>query len=202
MKHYEEIANRVLERRDEYVARQKQKRQTVMRITSVTCAFALVALVGFGVWQAGGQNADPAVENTGTSTTLPVEQDVLKNPDGLGGLDEGCPVHNEYYHAISGNFDREKLTGYVEYYKSKEVPVGECDDPCNIVDFVKWAGITREELMKAKGWSEEELDEQVDYETSYGKAPYTKRQWLDAVLGDNPELSAWVFADESTWPED
>ena len=44
MKHYEEIANRVLERRDEYVARQNQKRQTVMKITSVACAFALVAL--------------------------------------------------------------------------------------------------------------------------------------------------------------
>ncbi len=46
-----EMVNHLLERRDQYVAEQKRKRKTAVRITTCAFSFTLAALLGIGVWQ-------------------------------------------------------------------------------------------------------------------------------------------------------
>ncbi len=53
MKNYNEIANDIFERREEYVAARREKRRSAVRITSAVCSFVLVALLGVGVWRSG-----------------------------------------------------------------------------------------------------------------------------------------------------
>ena len=65
MKNYEEIANTVFERRDAYVARQRQKRRTVIKITSAACVALTV-----GLWQGGVFDpATPPVDMPGDTTS-------------------------------------------------------------------------------------------------------------------------------------
>lgn len=53
MKDYTEIANEIFQRRDMYIANQRKKRKTVVRVTAVICSFALIALIGISVLQSG-----------------------------------------------------------------------------------------------------------------------------------------------------
>jgi len=53
MKNYKEVADAVFKRRDEYVAKQKKKRKTVITtLASLFCA-CIVLTIGFGMWQSG-----------------------------------------------------------------------------------------------------------------------------------------------------
>ena len=94
MKSCNEMVNSLMERLDAYEVQQKQKRKTVMRITSVACAFAVVAAVGVGLWQGGAFDTEtPPVEEPSTGT-------VTENLEGIGG-DSGearCKVHSHEYH--------------------------------------------------------------------------------------------------------
>ena len=189
MKNYEEIANSVFERRDAYVTRQKQKRQMVMKIASVTCAFALVALGAFGVAKSGWLTPDtPPVDDP--AVTVPAEVPPI------GGDSGECTEHNVYYHRIVGNFTKDQKETFRNWlgddYERSDY---------NIVNFVKVNNITREEFIEAYGglWTEDNLDE-IAWNHGNG-CPYTKNQFLDAIYGDDPELTAWVFAPVSTWPE-
>ena len=49
MKNYNEIADTIFERRDEYLAQQKAKRKKIAQITSAISCFILVAGIGFGM---------------------------------------------------------------------------------------------------------------------------------------------------------
>ena len=51
MKNYDEITNRLLERRDRYVSERKKKRKKTAGIAASFCCFAI--LIGFGAWQSG-----------------------------------------------------------------------------------------------------------------------------------------------------
>lgn len=51
MKSYDETTNNLLERREQYIAKQSKKRKRIVRITSVACSFVLVALIGLSIWQ-------------------------------------------------------------------------------------------------------------------------------------------------------
>lgn len=59
MKNSEEMVNSLLERRDRYVAEQRQKRKKTMGLATSLCCFCLVALLGFGMWQGGMFNTTP-----------------------------------------------------------------------------------------------------------------------------------------------
>lgn len=59
MKNYDELTNDLLERRDSYVAEQKRKRKTAMRVATSFCSICLVALIGFGVWNVS--NTQPTI---------------------------------------------------------------------------------------------------------------------------------------------
>ena len=45
MKSYDETTNNLLERREQYIAKQSKNRKRIVRITSVACSFVLVALI-------------------------------------------------------------------------------------------------------------------------------------------------------------
>lgn len=51
MKSYEEIANSVFKRRDEFFAEKKRKRAAAIKWTSAAVSFCLVAMIGIGIWQ-------------------------------------------------------------------------------------------------------------------------------------------------------
>ena len=186
MKTSAEMVNSLLERRDAYVTRQKQKRRTAMKIASATCAFALVALGAFGVAKSGWLTPDtPPVDDP--AVTAPTED----NGPGIGGDGENyCKVHSHQYHAETNFRGKSDWLSYLgEDYDLEDR---------TIIGFVEFEEITREEFMEVQGWTEETLDEIV---WAHGNGcPYTQRQFLDAIYGDDPELTAWVFAYESNWP--
>lgn len=53
MKNYEQMANALFERRENYMAEQRRKRKIVIRTVTSLCGVCLVALLGFGVWKVG-----------------------------------------------------------------------------------------------------------------------------------------------------
>ena len=62
MKNYDEIAQNLFERRDEYLKEQKSKKAKLKkRIIGTACVFA-VALAGFGVWKSGILSDKPKIE--------------------------------------------------------------------------------------------------------------------------------------------
>lgn len=195
MKSCNEMVNSLMERLDAYEVQQKRKRKTVMRITSVACAFAVVAAVGVGLWQGGVFDTEvPPVIEAPSYHTPSAPTSKVDNA-------EGCTVHQGMYHAISGNFEAGLIEKYFTYCKDKTPTDESCTEVGNIIEFVQWAGITREEYIESQGpfWTTDNLDEIA---WNHGKGcPYTKNQFLDAVYGDNEELSAWVFATIDTWPK-
>ena len=200
MKTSKEMVNSLLERRDAYVTRQKQKRRTAMKIASATCAFALVALGAFGVAKSGWLTPDtPPVDDP--AVTVPT--DITNNPDAVGGDMEECTIHSPYYHVIPVCCGADIVKEYDVHMKDYKASPGDCPEAMGtIVDFVQWSGISREEFIEAHGWSEEEMDEIYrEHDTATKRCPYTINQYLDAIYGDDPELTAWVFAGLSTWPK-
>lgn len=62
MKNYNEVAENVFRRRDEFNAVRKQKRrESTLRIGMAAACCCLAALTGFGAWQAGLLKQAPAV---------------------------------------------------------------------------------------------------------------------------------------------
>ena len=80
MKNCNEMVNSLLERRDQYAVEQKRKKKTAMRLTSVACSFAFVALLGVGAWQ-GGFLDRTSMTGIGDSVNTD-EQDYLDNLSG------------------------------------------------------------------------------------------------------------------------
>ena len=199
MKHYEEIANRVFERRDAYVARQKKRRQTAIRVTSVVSSFVLVALLGVGIWQSGWLTPEaPMVEEphaTGTTAPVSTTAPTTEKLDGTGGDEEECTVHSARYHRIPSNFRAYDMEVYLETKKEQD------GETINIVDFIEFFDISRETFIEAMKWDAVNLDEKIDDDEGDRYCPYTYNQYLDAIYGDDEELKAWVFAPEINWPK-
>ncbi len=201
MKTSAEMVSSLLERRDAYVTRQKQKRRTAMKIASATCAFALVALGAFGVAKSGWLTPDtPPVDDPAVTvpTTEPTEDTGLA----IGGDANECTEHGWRYHRIPGNllvvYDS---TPWEEVIKENKEE-GKYNESFNIINYVEYFNISREEHIELMGWDEEKLDELMDDREGNRYCPYTYNQLLDAIYGDDQELKEWVFAPEYTsWPE-
>lgn len=183
MKTSAEMVNSLLERRDAYVARQQQKRRTAMKVTSVVCAFALVALGAFGVAKSGWLTpATPSVDD-------PMATEPTGDLDGWGGDNNGCKEHNYVYHGIHGAYPKEDIDAFFEsiggVYGLEEN---------NIVNFVAYCGYTREEVMTYEGVTEDMWDEIADFGTGCN---FTFGQYIDAICGEDPELTEWVFSYDS-----
>ena len=109
---------------------------------------------------------------------------------GIGGDENMCKEHNMMYHAIPTD-----LRGCADYIESKG---GDLTEEDTIITFVQWAEISKEEFIESMHW-EDKLDEIA---LSHGNGcPYTYGQYLDAIYGDNQDLTAWVFnTPETEWP--
>ncbi len=154
-------------------------------------ALMLCVMLLFTVTACQAEEKEPAVD----PEAVVGSSDENDDGSGVGGDNTECKIHSMAYHAASGNFTQEQFELFYEW-------LGEDYDreDFNIVNFVQVNGITREEFIETRGgaWTEENLDE-IAWQHGNG-CPYTKNQFLDAIYGDDPELTAWVFAHESTWP--
>ena len=85
MKNYNEITDNLLKRRDQYVIEQKLKRKKMVGAASSFCGLCLIALVGFGIWQAEKDNTIPPINTTITpvseSTTATTPDIELPTPN-------------------------------------------------------------------------------------------------------------------------
>ena len=147
-------------------------------------------------------------ETTTTTTTVP------DDPPGIGGDDKSCVVHGMLYHSIQISPDQvgeERYEAYMKAYSYmyKEEPLPdpdltypftECNYPeSNIVNFVRFCGVTREQFVEYMGWDrkiaqmgeEAFLNTRVDDGNPYPL--FTYGDYLDAIYGDDPHLSEWVF---------
>ncbi len=113
---------------------------------------------------------------------------------GTGGDTDACTVHSFEYHNIDGYLldlvPQEAFNVFIEKYKGEDM---------TILAFVDYFGITREQFVSAMRW-EDKLD--MTALQHHPNAPYTYGQFVDAVYGDDAELTAWVFdADTLQYPE-
>lgn len=61
MKNCDEMVNSLLERREQYAAKQKRKRKVLTRTATSICCICLVALLSFGLWQSGTLEKTPPI---------------------------------------------------------------------------------------------------------------------------------------------
>lgn len=144
------------------------------------------------------ENGEETIITTTTTTTTPT-----KNLEGTGGDLDECRVHQPYYHAISGPFTHEMFENWAKYYEEQVKPYEDPEDPeggFTIVAFVECNNIAREDFPELAGWTTHELwDGDLDKPClrHWENCPYTYNQFLDAIYGDDPELSEWVFSMET-----
>ena len=149
---------------------------------------------------------------TTVTTTEPTTQPTTTpdNPPDTGGDDKSCVVHSLLYHSIPVGPDtvgQEVYDAFMQAYRQPipdpdlTYPFTECNYPeCNIVDFVKFTGITQEEFI-ASAWDQDWiasvggveafLDMPYDFGNPYSL--FTYGDYFDAIYGDDPHLTAWVF---------
>ncbi len=101
MKNYDELTNDLLERRDQYITEQRNKRKVMKRVITPICCFCLVALLGIGLWQGDFFNSKLPV--TLDDSTIIGEKDTIDDNDGLGGNDEKDMIYDN--DGSSGNDD-------------------------------------------------------------------------------------------------
>ena len=125
----------------------------------------------------GGEPADPAASGDSSAVV----------PMGTCGDEDSCTEHQFFYHAIDGDWEKaigkEKMDAYIEAYSGK-------GEESNIVAFVKFCGITREQYIEVMGMTDV-LDEKLT--RHHPDCPYTHREFVDAIFGDDPELSERIF---------
>lgn len=124
-----------------------------------------------------------------TTTTNPSD-------GGIGGDLDDCEVHQFYYHALSGNWTEEQFDTFREAHKNN----GGSQEDFNIISFVRCLEITREDFIEVVDWEgnaywEGDLDKPAL--AHYKDCPYTYNQFLDAIYGDDPDLTEWVFSYET-----
>ncbi|MBR3779539.1 MAG: hypothetical protein IKL13_07495 [Clostridia bacterium] len=69
MKNYDDLTNRLLERRNRYVAEQKKKKQVIARTTVSVGSVALVSLASFALFKSDAFRETPPISDGGATTT-------------------------------------------------------------------------------------------------------------------------------------
>ncbi len=200
----------------ERAARSPRKVHPLRWVAAVAAAAVMVA--GVGVWWHNRpddntppiMNSDTPIGDTTTTTvdTITPTQPTTTTtqPNGTGGDEWSCDAHNGWYHNFDGELidyiGSERFAAYIESLPEsrspdRTYPYHDCPYPeSNIVDCVKCFGITREQFIEAMGW-EDILDRtfvdsilDLDEPSRY---LYTFGDYVDAIYGDDPHLTAWVF---------
>lgn len=123
MKNYEEMAETVFRRIEEYKQTQRKRRRAIYTTAaSLTCA-ALVAVMGFTAWKMSNTEPSVSLDGGGANTTehTPKNPVILQNPTedistptesttdsyseppAIGGT-SFCPIHETYYHSFPSNW--------------------------------------------------------------------------------------------------
>lgn len=146
------------------------------------CLLSLLLCVFILVSFCAGCSGEPSGIDPVDSSSTPAA------PEGTGGDSEECTVHQFAYHAIDGDWEKhigqEKVDAYIEAYSGT-------GEEFNIVTFVKFCGITREQYIEVMGMTDE-LDEKLT--RHHPDCPYTNREFVDAIFGDDAELSERIFS--------
>lgn len=149
-----------------------------------------------------------------TTTTEPTTTTTTNDGGGTGGDEKSCVVHNATYHSIQigpNQVGKELYDAFIDQYMGwgkplpdpdLTYPFTECNYPeSNIVTFVQFCGVTREEFIEYMRWDKliEEMGEETFLHTRYDNYGswhmlYTYGDVLDAIYGDDPHLTAWVFS--------
>ncbi len=74
MKNYNEMANNVFERRDQYEINKKHKRKILTQTLTPICCVCLVLLLGIGFWQGDFIGTKPPIQ-TADDSVIPGEKD-------------------------------------------------------------------------------------------------------------------------------
>lgn len=108
MKNCDEMVNSLLERREQYAAKQKRKRRALTRTITSMCCVCLVTLLGFGMWRGGFFNITPPTQ-TIEDAVYPGVKDAFDESKGEPA--ENPTVNNKIIvHRIDGlSSDRYKL---------------------------------------------------------------------------------------------
>lgn len=209
------------------VERAAQRPQKVYPLRWVAAvAAAAVMMVGVGVWwQHRLEDTPPVTHSTNptgdtvSSTTSPISTEIpttttTNDGGGVGGDDKSCVVHNATYHSIQigpNQVGKELYDAFIDQYMGwgkplpnpdLTYPFTECNYPeSNIVNFVRFCGVTREQFIEYMRWDEiiEEVGEEAFLNMRYDNYGswhmlYTYGDVLDAIYGDDPHLTAWVFS--------
>ena len=162
---------------------------------------------------------DGIISTQTTTAPTPTETTTTTTNDGggVGGDEWSCDGCSPWYH----NFDGE-LLDYIGWDRfdqwnasttrlppDRTYPYHDCRFPdSNIISCVEYFDITREQFIKAMGW-EDVLDRPFDSmynEDEPSPYLYTYGDYLDAIYGDDPHLTAWVFgasiAEVETYEDD
>ena len=136
-------------------------------------------------------------DSTGTDAKTTTTTTVANVDDGgTGGDMDDCTIHQFFYHAISGNWTQEQFDAFIDYNHKQGSP----EERFNIIEFVKYLEIPREDFPMWAGWTTHKTwDGNLDKPalSHYNNCPYTYNQFLDAIYGDDPELTEWVFSYET-----
>ena len=77
MKNYDDLTNRLLERRNRYVAEQKKKKQMIARTTVSVGSVALVSLAGFALFKNDAfHEKPPVIDSVTTTATVPTTTEI------------------------------------------------------------------------------------------------------------------------------
>lgn len=103
-------------------------------------------------------------------------------------FDGVCEVHQPEYHRVNG-----ELIEYVgeEQWNAYYTAYGDKGEEANILTFVAFCGLTREEYIEAMGW-EKALDHPAPLHATWEE--YTCGEFVDAIFGDDPAHSERIFA--------
>lgn len=184
----------------------------LLRFAAVAAALVITLAAGAGVWFGLDGRQNPPIDNPDTTnpTTTTTTQ---STGDGTGG-DWSCPEHSELFHWIPGELSRyvsnlvgeEKYNAYMQkkdadgkqtFFKDTTYPY-ECYSPGSegLPGYLKEWGITREQFIEAMGWGDfldHVYQEGYPYVEEGSYYHFTYRDVVDAIYGDDPHLTAWVF---------
>ena len=160
----------------------------------------------------GSTTTTTATATTTTATTF--------DGTGTGGDEKSCVAHHWEYHTISispAQVGEDVFNAFMEQYSYSNkdepfpdpdatYPYQDCNYPeSNIIHFVEFCGVTREQFIQYMGWDKyiAKMGEQafLDHAFVYGDPTeedmqhnlFTYGEYLDAIYGDDPRLTAWVF---------
>ena len=144
---------------------------------------------------------------TTVTTTEPTTQPTTTpdNPPDTGGDEWSCDGCSPWYHIYDGELidyiGSERFaqwkTSTTRLPPDRTYPYHDCRFPdSNIVACVEYFGVTREQFIQAMGW-EDVLDctfaDSIYMMDEPSRYLYTFGDYVDAIYGDDPHLTAWVF---------